>query len=208
MRKRIMSAMHRPVYASRLRVLSEAVLAYLQAGDDVLDIGCGYGALGRAIMDHASCPQGVSVRGVERVKRGGEAIEVEAYDGVTLPYKDNSVDVAILADVLHHDEQPDRLLGEAARVSRRLVIVKDHKVDGPFAQSRISLMDWAANSPYGVPCLYRYPTLSGWHEQQERLGLTREGEHTRMALYPLPYRWLFTPSLQYLAALRVPRSAD
>lgn len=196
-----MSAMHRPVYESRLRVLSAAVIAYLQAGDEVLDIGCGFGALGRAIMDHDDCPEGTTVRGVERVKRGGEAIDVEAYDGIKLPYEDNHVDVTILADVLHHDEQPDRLLAEAARVSRRMVIVKDHKVDGPLAQSRISLMDWAANSPYGVPCLYRYPTLAGWHEQQDRLGLTRVGETRAMPLYPAPYAWFFTPRLQYLAVL-------
>ena len=97
----------------------------------------------------------------------------------------------------------DRLLGEAARVSKRLVLVKDHKVDGPFAQTRIALMDWAANSPYGVPCLYRYPTLTGWREQQDRLGLTRVGESQAMPLYPAPYRWVFTPRLQYLAALSV-----
>lgn len=202
-----MSAMHRPVYESRLRVLSAAVIAYLQTDDEVLDIGCGFGALGRAIMDHDDCPDGVVVRGVERVKRGGEAIEVQAYDGIKLPYEDNHFDVTILADVLHHDEQPDRLLAQAARVSKRLVIIKDHKVDGPLAQSRISLMDWAANSPYGVPCLYRYPTMAGWHEQQERLGLKLVGEHTKMSLYPRPYRWVFTPRLQYLAALAVPNSS-
>lgn len=203
LRQRIMSAMHRPVYESRQRVLSAALINYLKPGDRVLDIGCGFGALGRAIMDHHQCPDEVSVHGVERVKRGGEAIEVDAYDGLRLPYEDNTFDVAILADVLHHDEDPDRLLGEAARVSRRLVLIKDHKVDGPLAQSRISLMDWAANSPYGVPCLYRYPTLKGWHEQAERLGLSRLDELHEIPLYPAPYRWLFTPKLQYLAALSV-----
>lgn len=204
LRQRLMTAMHRPVYESRLRVLCSAILGHLNSGDRVVDIGCGFGALGRAIMDHASCPEGVVVHGVERVKRGGEAIEVQAYDGITLPYEDNAVDVTILADVLHHDEQPDRLLAEAARISRRLVIVKDHKVDGPLAHARIALMDWAANSPYGVPCLYRYPTLAGWREQQARLGLTRVDEHAHMTLYPRPYRWVFTPRLQYFAALSVP----
>jgi SAM-dependent methyltransferase len=201
LRQKLMSALHRPVYESRLRVLSTAIVSYLQEGDDVLDIGCGFGALGRALTDHSDCPRDVKVRGAERVKRGGEAIEVEEYDGIKLPYDDNAMDVTILADVLHHDEQPDRLLAEAARVSRRLVIIKDHKVDGLLAQQRISLMDWAANSPYGVPCLYRYPTLAGWHEQQDRLGLNRVDEHTHMSLYPNPYRWLFTPRLQYLAVL-------
>ena len=196
-----MSAMHRPVYESRQRVLSASIIAHLSEGDNVLDIGCGFGALGRAIMDHPDCPEGVTVSGVERVKRGNEAIEVEAYDGIKLPYPDDHYDVAIRADVLHHDEQPDRLLAEAARVSRRIVIVKDHKVDGFLAHPRISLMDWAANSPYGVPCLYRYPTLDGWHEQQDRLELKRLDEQRGLSLYPRPYCWLFTPKLQYLVVL-------
>ena len=115
----------------------------------MLDVGCGFGALGRAILDSRACPPRVSVLGLERVKRGGgELIEVQAYDGVT--------------DVLHHEEEPDRLISECARVSRRLLIIKDHKLDGPLARWRVQFMDWAANVPYAVPCLYRYNTPDEW----------------------------------------------
>ena len=131
--------MHGPVYASRLAELVRRITPHLRENDRVLDVGCGFGALGRAIMDSPPCPKDVDVRGLERVKRGGEAIQVDAYDGVTIPHPDRCFDVVILADVLHHEDDPHRLIAECARISRRLLIIKDHKVEGPLAQQRISL---------------------------------------------------------------------
>lgn len=199
--ERLFATLHRPVYRSRIEGLVPALVAHLQPDDSVLDIGCGGGGLGCAIMDAPQCPGGVAVRGVEVAPRGGEAIEVLGYDGRHLPFDDQSVDVCILADVLHHDEQPDLVIAEASRVASRAVIIKDHKRDGVLAKARISLMDWAANRAYDVPCLYRYHTLQGWRDTHSRLGFGVISEHTAMQLYPRPYRWVFTPRLQYLAVL-------
>jgi ubiquinone/menaquinone biosynthesis C-methylase UbiE len=118
-----------------------------------------------------------------------------------MPLQDAAVDVVLLADVIHHEADPLRLLSEAKRVARRLVIVKDHRLGAPFAQQRISLLDWAANSPYGVPCLYRYNTLAQWTEWYRKLGLRVEKEITSMKLYPPAYNWFFGNRLQYFAVL-------
>ena len=201
---KLMKRLHAPVYASRLAELVRLICPHLGAGDRVLDVGCGYGALGRAIMDSPLCPKGIDVRGLERVKRGGEAIPVEAYDGVTIPYADGSFDVVILADVLHHEPDPHRLISECARVSRRLLVVKDHKVEGFLAQQRIALLDWAANAPYGVPCLYRYNTAEQWEQWKRRHSLQIVAELRSVRLYPFPYHLVFTGRLQYLAVYHVP----
>jgi SAM-dependent methyltransferase len=200
----LMKRLHGPVYASRLAELVRRITPHLRENDQVLDVGCGYGTLGRAIMDGPTCPKGVQVRGLERVKRGGEAIPVDAYDGVTIPHPDRSFDVVMLADVLHHESDPHRLIGECVRVSRRLLIIKDHQVKGPLAQQRISLMDWAANAPYGVPCLYRYNSPAEWDAWRQRHALRPEEELRSMRLYPLPYSLIFTPALQYMGVFRVP----
>ena len=199
----LMKRMHAPVYASRLKELVRQIVPHLKPGDRVLDVGCGYGTLGRAIMDAGGRPADVDVRGLERVKRGGEAIPVDEYDGKVIPHPDRSFDVVIVADVLHHEEDPHRLIAECKRISRRLLIIKDHKVEGPLAQQRISLIDWAANAPYGVPCLYRYNTQAGWDEWKQRHGFGVEAEHRRMRLYPFPYNLFFTPALQYMGVFRV-----
>jgi hypothetical protein len=114
------------------------------------------------------------------------------------------VDVVTIADVLHHEQDEQRLLNECVRVSRRLVIIKDHLIKGALAQQRISFIDWAANAPYGIPCLYRYKTVDGWRTTRERLGLHADKEHIGMRVYPPLFEQLFGGSLHYLGVWRVP----
>lgn len=198
----LMARMHKPIYEHRLKVLVAEILPRLKPGDRVLDVGCGNGALGAALMADPRCPAGVTVEGLERVVRGGEPIKVHAYDGKLMPQDAKSYDAVIVADVLHHEEQPDRLLRECARVSRRLIIVKDHRVTGPLSRWRVCLMDWAANAPYGVPCLFRYNTLQQWRAEPAKIGARVEHELTAMDLYPGLWNPVFGKKLQYMAFWR------
>lgn len=196
----LMKRLHQPVYASRERELVRRITPHLQAGDRVLDVGCGTGSLGHALQ---TARPDVGVAGLERVRRGGELIPVEAYDGRAIPHGPGAFDVAILADVLHHEPEPDRLIRECARVSRRLVVIKDHKLGDLLALQRISLLDWAANAPHGVPCLYRYNTLAEWRESHRRNGLTVVEELESLRVYPQPYEAFLGGGLHYFAVLRV-----
>lgn len=204
-----MARMHKPIYEHRLRVLVAQIVPCLRAGDRVLDVGCGNGTLGAALLAAPlGCPAGVVVEGLERVVRGGEPIKVHAYDGKVMPLEDKSVDVVIVADVLHHEEQPDRLLRECARVSRRLVIIKDHRISGALSKWRVSLMDWAANAPYGVPCLFRYNTLAQWRGEPAKFNATIEHELTSMDLYPGLWNPVFGKDLQYMAFWRTDKAEN
>ncbi|HLJ16159.1 MAG TPA: class I SAM-dependent methyltransferase [Bryobacteraceae bacterium] len=195
---RLMAALHGPVYAARQRELVRLISPHLVSGDRVVDVGCGYGNLGKALMDHSS----VVVTGLERVKRPGASIPVEEYSGRTLPLADLSVDVAILADVLHHDDDPKALLAECLRISRRLVVIKDHILSGPLAHARVSLLDWAANVPYGVKCTYSYNTPEQWRHWISELGVAVVEERTSLNLYPWAINLVFGGRLHYFAVLK------
>lgn len=202
--KRVMAWLHAFVYERRLRELVRSITPHLHEGDVVLDVGCGSGALGKAIMNSQVRPQGVRVQGLERVRHTAELIEIHRYDGVAFPYADKTYDVLILADVLHHESDCDGLLRECIRVTRRLIIIKDHQVQGLLSQQRISLLDWAANHPYGVACIYKYKTPAEWTDFHRRHGLAVIEELSSMRLYPCVLNSLFGGRLQYFLVAQVP----
>ena len=169
---------------------------WLKDGDRVLDVGCGAGKLGQQLM---SKRPGLLVEGLEKFPRGNEPIRVYAYDGDRFPFDDGAYDVAIVADVLHHDDNPLKVLGECRRVAKRYVVVKDHLVSGAFSYMRISLLDWAANMPYGVRCLYKYWTLDEWKAMFEEAGLSIILVRTSMRLYHPVLDVVFGGGLHLLA---------
>ena len=195
--KALLRTLHAPVYERRLKVLLNVLGGCLPRGESLLDIGCGAGALGAALTRD----YGLEVRGLEPNVREGCVIPVDPYDGETIPCEEDSIDNVLLADVLHHEENPGRLLQEAGRVARKRVIIKDHKTGSFLAWPRISLLDWAANAGYGVRCLFRYPTVSGWHDLFRECALSVQAERTSLDLYPPVVNALFGRKLHYFAVL-------
>lgn len=190
----LLRTFHKPIYERRQKELVRLISSHLRSGDRVLDIGCGFGQLGRALAD---ATPGLQVEGVESVRRGGELIPVTAYEGTRMPWPDKTFDAVILADVLHHDLSQERLLAEATRVSKRLVIIKDHLREGFLAQQRISLLDWAANAGYNVPCTYKYNNLREWHGMIGKVSSSVVEERTSVDIYPVVFNQLLGKGLHY-----------
>jgi hypothetical protein len=59
-------------------------------------------------------------------------------DGQTIPHADQEFDVALVCDLLHAPENAARLLAEAGRVARH-VLVKDHFEQGPYSRAMLRL---------------------------------------------------------------------
>ena len=54
-----------------------------------------------------------------------EGITPVLYDGRDLPFPDDAFETALIFTVLHHAVDPDRVLAEARRVARRVIVIED-----------------------------------------------------------------------------------
>jgi SAM-dependent methyltransferase len=126
------------------------------------------------------------------------------FDGTRIPLPDGSVDAVLLVDVLHHARQPDTLLAEALRVTRRSVLVKDHTRDGALALPLLTVMDWVGNAPHGVTICRGYRSRQQWLETFHRLGVQPSFWLDRLGLYPPAAAWLFERRLHFIAGIDRP----
>lgn len=90
----------------------------------LLDIGCGDGLLLSLVKERDIVAKGldISEKAVEKARAKGLDVAVYDTDG-SIPFPDNTFDVVVMLDVLEHVYTPEALLREAARVSKRWVIV-------------------------------------------------------------------------------------
>ena len=186
------------VQDTRAARLAACIAPLVRPGWSVLDIGCGDGTLAQYIARRI---HDVTIRGVEVRIRPGTKIPVQHFDGVHLPYPDDAFDAALIVDVLHHTEEPKALMREAARVTRKAIIIKDHRRNGVLAAETLHFMDRVGNDRFGVPVLGNYWSESEWRSAFVELGLTVVSWTTRVRLYPRWASWVFGRGLHFVAKL-------
>lgn len=183
----------------RIEVLSGHLERLLPERGSLLDVGCGDGALTQRLGE--SRP-GLDVRGIDVLVRPGAAVPVTAFDGERLPFADASFDTVLLVDTLHHCNAPEDLLGEARRVARRQLLIKDHLLEGWLAGATLRLMDRVGNARFGVHLPFTYWPEARWRQAWNQLGLTLDAFETRLGIYPPPLGLAFDRGLHFVASLR------
>jgi SAM-dependent methyltransferase len=179
---------NRLIFGRRVERLSAALAEALAPDATLLDVGCGDGSIAAAVQRRRP---DVTVTGVDVLVRPDTKIPVTAYDGETLPFADRSFDAVCFIDVLHHTDDPERVLAEAARVARHVVLVKDHLADQPLAHPTLRLMDWFGNARHSVRLPYNYLTAGQWRAVFGRLDLHTRSWDEHLGLYPMPLSLAF-----------------
>lgn len=139
----------------------EGIRTYV-VGQRVLDLGAGDGLLALEIKNRL----GKDVVLVDVVDYNRTDLPMTRYDprGV-LPLPDGDADTTLLYTVLHHSRDPDHLLEEAARVTRRRLIIKEAYAEDDAVRTTNGFVDWFYNRVIGdedidVPLNFR--TVQGW----------------------------------------------
>jgi SAM-dependent methyltransferase len=188
------------VHPRRVEVLANRLAPLLPENASVLDVGAGDGRLAAAIE---RIRPDTKFTGIDVLPRDRSHIPVQRFDGEVIPLTDDSADVVLLVDVLHHTVDPIVLLREARRVARLAVIIKDHTRDGMFARTTLRIMDWIGNAGHGVALPYNYWTSDQWRAALIEVGLIEKTWITQLELYPKGVRWIFDRSLHFIAVLAV-----
>lgn len=158
----MISAVYAPLGWRRARFVLDLILPHLPSGR-VLDLGAGTGHTAALLAQRgwavtmADVPPHAGALGQRLVAQpiaarlGRESgVRRLLYDGSTLPFPDCSFDAVLLAFVLHHCADPAAVLREAARVSRRVLVLEDG--DGEAPPGRLErLTDALINLEFGHP---------------------------------------------------------
>lgn len=195
----------RYVQKRRADVLRDHLAELIPRDASALDVGCGDGLLAYRLMERRP---DLKIWGIDVLVRETTYIPVELFDGRTLPCGDAGVDVVMFIDVLHHTEDPMRLLREGARAAGKAIVIKDHALGGILAGPRLRFMDRMGNTRYRVQLPYNYWPERRWFEACEVLGLSVGAWRRDLRLYPWPFDWVFGRSLHFVARLDVDQADE
>ena len=138
---------------------------YFKNNERVIDIGCGNGRISFELKKIKNIrPFGVDnyieTNSIPFMKTNGEKLH----------FRNKEFDASLLIDVLHHSNNIKEILGEASRVSRR-VIIKDHFYETGFQKIRLKFIDYLCNAPFNIPTPFNFLTLKEWEQLFESLKL-------------------------------------
>jgi len=187
------------VHKRRVAVLGRSLAAMLPTATSLLDVGCGDGTIAKIVQESA---HGMTVSGAEFLPRPDCAISCLGFDGVHLPFLDQSFDGCMFVDVLHHSRDALAILRDAVRVSRSFILIKDHLAENRLDHQTLRLMDWVGNRPHGVELPYNYLSNEEWQRLYRTAGLAEANVMQEIPIYPAPFSWVFGRKLHFIALLR------
>jgi SAM-dependent methyltransferase len=187
------------VHRRRTDVLATRLSQLLPRDAEVVDIGTGDGLIAKKVLD---LRPDLRLKATEVLVRPDQHVPVEPFDGRTLPFADDAFDAAMLVDVLHHTDDVVGLLGEAKRVSRGLIVLKDVMAEGALSRETLHLMERLANTAHGISIPDTFWRKDEWDDAFARLGLTVESWNGRLGLYPFPASLVFERRFHFIALLR------
>lgn len=119
----------------------EALLRPEEKKMRILDLGAGEGYVGAAIAERWDA----DVQLVDVCDMNKTRLPHTLYDGENLPFPDQHFDLTILYFVLHHSEQPEKVMREALRVTKSNLVIVESVFEAQWDLKLLTTLDVAAN---------------------------------------------------------------
>lgn len=194
----LFDAHHTHVHLPRVERVIQALSDHVGAAASLLDVGAGDGTIARGVAARTGADR---VAGVDIKVRPGAAIDVRPYDGRTLPFEDGAFEAVLISDVLHHCDDPIRVLAECLRVASRVVAVKDHFRFGPVSNQILLWMDVVGNAAPAVEVKGTYYSPGEWAAIVADAGGRFAGLTWPLRIHDLPFRVITRDEYQFAAAV-------
>lgn len=94
---------------------------YITQRDKILDIGVGSCHITHLLKENGYNVTPLDVQNLSQFKNIAPTI----FDGRRIPFSASSFDTCLILAVLHHIDNPEEMIKEAKRVSRKIVIIED-----------------------------------------------------------------------------------
>ena len=105
-------------------------------GNKILDIGSGKGHVSKLLQDLKFEITSVDIKEFNKLK----TVKTIVFDGINLPFEIKDFDTALLLTVLHHVKEPEKLLEDALRVAKRVILIEDI-YDTRFEKIKMNMLD-------------------------------------------------------------------
>jgi ubiquinone/menaquinone biosynthesis C-methylase UbiE len=156
------------LFPMRWKYLVRRLSPRLKNSKKVLDLGA---SCGRLASNLAKELPGTNFIGVDTFVQPKTYIPITKYDGEHIPFPNNSFDCVMIIDVLHHDNNPEKILKEAKRVSKKYILIKDHYWNNKIDLFLLKFSDYIGNKPYAVKLPYNFLKSTEWNDLIQNLNL-------------------------------------
>ena len=106
---------------SRAKDMVNKIKLFIKLNDSILDIGSGTCNICEVLLNKGYNLTPLDIQDLSFVNN----IKPIIYDGTKIPFKDNEFDKSLILTVLHHTPEPEKILNEAKRVSKRIIVTED-----------------------------------------------------------------------------------
>jgi SAM-dependent methyltransferase len=152
----------------RRKYLVQHLNPYLKNVNNVLDLGASCGRLSSELSE--KLPH-IDIIGIDTHVQSTTFIPIIKYDGKKIPYPDNTFDCVMMIDVIHHIENPEIVLEEAKRITRKYILIKDHYWINKLDLALLKFADYIGNKPYEIDLPYHFLKIADWIELISNLNL-------------------------------------